>query len=353
MKNRIFSLIALFLFVTVSFAQGELNGYKYIIVPKKYNFLKGEEDRYRLNSLTKYLFTKNGFNTIFQDDSFPEDLLANPCLGVIVDINDGSKMFSTKLMFELSDCYNKIVFTSIEGASREKLYEKAYQEALRGAFVSFEAMNYEFNPSEVTNISQTSKLNNTNNVTVVKTQEEPTIVESEPKISVAAETKVNEEPNLVDSVENDEIEKDVVEESVVEEEPAKVESNQAQPVSQTKATPVVVPVVATTGKKDEINDSTSNSILKSYKNENISFFIVEQDQKLVAYVNETKDGTYKKGEMIGTFIKTSIPNVYRVTWRNKEGENVETTGYFDDEGNLKVDVNRNGNIEVIIFEVEK
>jgi len=73
----------------------------------------------------------------------------------------------------------------------------------------------------------------------------------------------------------------------------------------------------------------------------------------VAYVNESKNDAYQKGEMIGTLYKTSRPNTYRITWKNQQGENKETTGYFDEAGNLNIDVDRNGKIEVIIFEVEK
>ena len=50
----------LFMYITASFSQNELNPYKYIIVPKKFNSIKGEEDKYQLNSLTEFLFDKQG-----------------------------------------------------------------------------------------------------------------------------------------------------------------------------------------------------------------------------------------------------------------------------------------------------
>ena len=48
-------------FISGAFSQTNLNNYKYVIVPKKYDFLK-EEDQFRLNGLTKFLFEKYGEN---------------------------------------------------------------------------------------------------------------------------------------------------------------------------------------------------------------------------------------------------------------------------------------------------
>lgn len=344
MNNKILALFILFMYVTVSFSQSELNGYKYIIVPKKYDFLKGEEDKYKLNSLTEFLFNKHGYDVLFQDEDFPRDLLLNPCLGVVVGIANDSKLFTTRLKIELWDCYNKVVYTSVEGKTREKEFEKAYQEALRNAFVSFEAMNYQFDPALVANLSVAS---------IPRTSTDP--VSSDPKSTDNIEPEPDNAPDPVPVVVAVPIVED--EAKAVSTEQSKLEepnSDQTEPVSEVKTTPVPVPVpieAENNAKSEDLNNS--QSILKSYKNENISFFIIEQEGKLIAYVNETKDGIYKKGELIGTFVKTSIPNVYRVTWQDKEGEKKETTGYFDESGNLNIDVNRNGKIEVVIFEVEK
>ena len=80
MNNKLFSLFILIMYVTVSFSQNELNAYKYIIVPKEYDFFKyKEEDKYKLNSLTKFLFNKYGYVALFQHEDYPQDLLLNPC----------------------------------------------------------------------------------------------------------------------------------------------------------------------------------------------------------------------------------------------------------------------------------
>ena len=173
MNKNILSLFVLFMYVTISFSQNEINGYKYIIIPKKYDFLKGEDDKYKLNSLTKFLFNKNGFTALFQDEDYPEDLRLNTCLGLVVHIVNDSKLLTSRLKIELRDCYNKEVYTSIEGKSREKAYEKAYQEALRGAFVSFEAMNYKFDPALVANRSIATKSSIPENNVAVETNSPP------------------------------------------------------------------------------------------------------------------------------------------------------------------------------------
>ena len=342
MNNKVISLLVLFMYITASFSQNELNLYKYIIVPKKYNFLKGEEDKYQLNSLTEFLFDKNGFNTLFQDEEFPQDLLLNTCLGLIVNVTEDNKLFTTRLKIELSDCYNKIVYTSVEGVTREKEFNKAYQEALRAAFVSFEAMNYEFDPALLVNVSTAPKTN----------QPVPsTPAVSEPASKTESKTDSSPVPVPVVVVEEDK----GVDESTVNsiEEPKLNEVDAKLTESVTEVKPAPVPVSVETENQVAADSASPSSSLKSYKNENISFFIIEQEGKLKAYVNETKLGTYKKGELLATFVKTSIPNVYRVSWKDKEGKNNETTGHFDEKGNLKIDVNKNGEIEVVIFEVEQ
>jgi hypothetical protein len=51
----------------------------------------------------------------------------------------------TKLSVVLKDCKNTILFTSVEGKSREKEYQTSYNQALREAFNSFETLEYKYN----------------------------------------------------------------------------------------------------------------------------------------------------------------------------------------------------------------
>ncbi|QLE00565.1 hypothetical protein HX109_02930 [Galbibacter sp. BG1] len=144
MKKRVF--LGFLFITTLMFAQESVNNYKYIVVPKKFDFLK-EENQYRVNTFTKYQFEKAGFNAIYDDEKVA-DLQANPCLGLKANVVDDSGLFTTKMKVTLKNCQGDVVFTSEEGKSKIKDYEGAYQEALESAFVSIKALNYEYDSSE-------------------------------------------------------------------------------------------------------------------------------------------------------------------------------------------------------------
>ncbi len=127
------------------FSQSNLNNYKYVIVPKKFDFLK-EENQYRLNGLAKFLFEKYGFESIMEGEGYPEDMVANRCLALKSDVIKDSGLFKTKLNIILKDCNDRVVYTSQVGESREKEFAKAYNDALRKAFESFESVNYSYSP---------------------------------------------------------------------------------------------------------------------------------------------------------------------------------------------------------------
>lgn len=141
MKNF---LAALFTLGIVFITSGQsLNQYKYVIIPETYEFT-GDVDQYRLNSLTKFLFEKEGFTTFMKTEAKPDDLQQNPCMGLNTRVENNSGLFVTKLVLILEDCYGSEVFRSEEGRSREKEYETAYQEALRAAFENLKELNYEY-----------------------------------------------------------------------------------------------------------------------------------------------------------------------------------------------------------------
>jgi hypothetical protein len=149
--NKTFSISLFFIFsFSVLFAQKNINSYKYILVPKQFEFQKSA-DQYQLNSLAKFLFEKSGFTVLFTDENFPADLAANSCLGLKAKINNDSGMFSTKMNMVLTDCTNQVVFSTIDGKSKEKDYKTAYHEALRMAFVDIENLNYAYDVSNTAN----------------------------------------------------------------------------------------------------------------------------------------------------------------------------------------------------------
>ncbi len=302
MPNRLFFLFVLLTagFGTLSqgYAQSPLDGYKYIIVPKKFDFLE-EENQYRINSQTKYLFDKNGYTTLLKGADYPEDLKKNPCLGAEAKVIDESNSFTTKVRIAVLNCLGQVVFTSEEGRSKEKTYPKTYSLALNSAFESIAALGYEYNPDLAIVPGAVASAETVQ-------EEEAETVEAEPVAEVAqAEPVVNAEPAAAAAV-------------------------------------VAVPAAAATSGSEKSGAVT-------YGNENIAFFLIDQGDMLSAYVVRSSNENYAQGEKIGTFEKSSLPNVYRVEWKDMDKDIEQTTGYFDEDGNLKIDVKRDGKVEVLTF----
>lgn len=180
MKLKYITFLFLLFSSTIFYAQS-LNGYKYVIVPKRYDFLN-KPDKHKLNSLTKFLFEKEGFKTIFDDEDFPKELANNPCLGLKANVKEGSNMLTTKLKIDLTDCSNKSVFVSEEGKSKLKDIKRGYHEALRRAFADVKSLNYRFNKNK-------SK--------VLAISNEKANVKKEDLNNEALENTVNEETNTI------------------------------------------------------------------------------------------------------------------------------------------------------------
>ncbi len=151
MKTKLItSIVALFI-TTGVFAQTNLNNYKYIIVPNKFDFLK-EDNQYRLNELAQFLFKKYGFTALMEGSEYPEDLMFNRCLALRSDAEKEPGMFKTKIKVILKDCNDRIVYVSETGESRQKQFDKAYNESLRAAFTSFGTLNYNYQPKSTQDV---------------------------------------------------------------------------------------------------------------------------------------------------------------------------------------------------------
>ena len=142
--KRIFITLLLLAATGTTFAQ--LNSYKYIVVPKKFNVFT-QENLHRTSTLIKQLFTQQGFNVVY-DDELPADLSDKRCLAAYVDLEKTSGFLNTKMVILLKDCNSVTIMRSLEGKSKEKEYEKAYHEAIRKAFASFEGLDYKYEPAE-------------------------------------------------------------------------------------------------------------------------------------------------------------------------------------------------------------
>ena len=135
-------ILAAMIFYGNIFSQ-DLKDFKYIIVPESYEIL-GKTNQYQLNALTKFLFEKNGFQTIMKTETWPEDLQQNPCLGVSPILVEDSGLFVTKMHIELQDCEGMTVYKTREGKSKEKEFQAAYQESFRDAFQDLADLQYEY-----------------------------------------------------------------------------------------------------------------------------------------------------------------------------------------------------------------
>ncbi|AUC82351.1 hypothetical protein [Lacinutrix sp. Bg11-31] len=192
MKKIVLILLALVALTSVS-AQQSLNDYKYIIVPKKFDFLN-EADEYRLNSLTKYLFEKQNFEALMEGETLPSDYAKNNCLGLKADVIKESNLFKSKLSVQLTNCQNEVIYTSIQGESREKNYKVAYNQALRNAFKSIEKVNYSYNAKNAIKTENVAQ--------VVEEEEQVEIEKLKEEIKVLKEEKaaIVKQPAVVKEV---------------------------------------------------------------------------------------------------------------------------------------------------------
>ncbi len=245
-------LLFISLFSITLFGQENLNKYKYILVPNQFEFQKNAGD-YDLNRLTKFLFKKYGFNALLSDETYPEDLAINRCLGLTAQLRKQSSLFKSKIKVELVNCYNEVVFTSIEASSKEKDYKKAYHEATRKSFQSFNGLNYNYQPNEVKNQVVQEQ------VTVEKVEEKPKEIED----VVVKNDKIDKKNNHLKVTEiNDETFIDEALESIL---------LYAQPIENgfqlIDKTPKKVYVIKETSMKDVFIVKDKNGILYKQNNE--------------------------------------------------------------------------------------
>lgn len=202
MKSILLSLI--FVVSLVNEVQAQLDDYKYVVVPKTFDGFK-RENQYKTSTLVKHLFTQKGFKTVY-DDNLPEDLMINRCLGVYVNLDNQSSMFTTKTALVLKDCSDTKVFTTIQGRSKQKDYEPSFAEAIENAFrTSISSMPYNYTPSaqeasepvtvsmknDVKKLEEPSILNET-----IEPMVEPEVLAEQPKPKVVEQVATEEEQSF-------------------------------------------------------------------------------------------------------------------------------------------------------------
>lgn len=183
--------IILFLFLsTTVFSQTNLNDYNYVVVPRTFAFV-GEEDAFQVNSLTKFLFNKYGFNAYFPDE------VANlqRCDGVYADVVGNSPFIKAEVEVILKDCSGAEIFRSQVGSSKYKDFKKAYHDAFRESFESIAALKIN------QNLPQTLEIKSPIQVVVEKIpQDEPSNEKNE---STSRSKSLAHSPNIENRVQND------------------------------------------------------------------------------------------------------------------------------------------------------
>lgn len=283
--RKVVAALVIMLISSSLFAQATVNNYKYIVVPNQFEFQRSQ-DQYQVNSLAKFLFNRAGMEAYLSSDEKPQELLTNNCLALTGKVVEESGMFSTKLKVQLLDCYNKVVFETKVGVSKEKEFKKAYHESTRKAFVDIEELNYSYVPSS-----------NTPEKKYVKDVVAPKQIIKQPRKVISKKiTEIKREPRV----------KKVTKEEI------KALKNKKK----TKALP-------------------KNSFIGSLEG-NYNF-----GQWGKSEVSKISNGNYKviggdENFNFADIYKTSKPNIYIIKWvTNKQPQLLQ----IDRQGNLKVDSN--------------
>lgn len=182
------------LFLVLSFffdgvSQNNINDYKYVVVPTQFDFAAGK-DKYRMNTLTRYLFKQDGFLTFYDKEQHPEDLSNDPCLALYADVKNIPSSLSIKVKIELLDCKGNLVFVSDEGRTKVKSFEKGYPLAIREAFESVKLLDYKYEPSQSPSV--TAKKSDTVNLDATNRGESQKAKEAAAEIE-----RLQEEVNLL------------------------------------------------------------------------------------------------------------------------------------------------------------
>lgn len=147
-------LVSLFLLVTWSaHAQTSINNFKYVLLPEKFEFQKSA-NQYGLNFLAKSFLENKGFTVFFDNTELPKELAGDRCNALKVDLTERKAIFTTNLTMSLKDCQGNVIFKTKEGKSREKEYSAAYDEAMKDALSSLNAVPYAYNGTTTVRVRQ-------------------------------------------------------------------------------------------------------------------------------------------------------------------------------------------------------
>ncbi len=129
-----------------------LNNYKYVVVPLRFT-VQDSENQYRLNTILKKYLVDAGFDAVYENQQ-TDEIANNRCNNLYADVVKVKSVFSVKTMIVFKDCKNAVVYTSPEGTSKEKNYEKGYLEALVNAAAALPKLKYKYDGTTAANNPQ-------------------------------------------------------------------------------------------------------------------------------------------------------------------------------------------------------
>lgn len=274
-KNISCALLLILMTISIGNAQTNLNNYKYVIVESQFHF-QNEKNEYDLNRLVRFLFRKHGFRVIMEGEALPEDLRSDYCLALNSEVTARGAL-RTKALIVLRNCDNEIVFTSEEGITKEKSFDRAYDLAIRNAFESFETLEYEYNPAEKSNSDQKEE----------KVSEQAEEAQNEIK-ELKEEIKELKEKNVVVKEQSELVKSESVvpETKVAIEEPevvaeAVIEKKASEPTP-VKAQYTAVPI--------------ENGFELTDKNDQVKYTIFKTGMENIFTIKDLKGIIYKKGD---------------------------------------------------------
>lgn len=186
--KHVYSLF-LVLFISAQGYAQSVNDYKYVVVPEKFDFLTSN-DQHQLNSLTKFLFNKYGFEAYLNGELMPFSINEDGCEALFADVISDSGFIQSKLEVVLKDCNNQVVFKTSVGTSKDKDYKRSYHEALRDAFFDIEALQYRYSGKSQKGTTVVNKRATLEKTTSQNETEGDAVVEKVPEIHEKPVTKV-------------------------------------------------------------------------------------------------------------------------------------------------------------------
>jgi hypothetical protein len=81
----------------------------------------------------------------------------------------------------------------------------------------------------------------------------------------------------------------------------------------------------------------------------LSIRLQPKGEAFLGYISDSPSIAYNKGELVCKLLKTSLENVFKISWKDTYGNFIPTIGYFDALGNLKIDLDTLNGVKVMVF----